>query len=419
MPAAPAKTGDRSLSNSHRARRTRWIWPLAAGAAALSLAACDDGGADAARGGAAPQQQDAAASRGERGRGGGGRGDLVSVVPVKIETVNDRMESVGTARAQQRATLLTEAAGVVEEVLLRPGAHVEKDAPLLRLDRRAEQIAIQRATSAVELAKATLARLERLGANATDVARQDARNALALAEADLAQARYEYDRKEVRAPFAGVVGISDVYRGQYAPAGTEVATLDDRERLILAFTLPERAMTLDLLGKKVRASARSERGRFYEGEIVAVDSRVNEATRTLRVEAALPNPEGRLLPGGTYAVTVMLPGEPAPSLPALAVQWDRGGAHVWRVAEDDTAARVDVVILKREGERIALKAPLKDGERVVYEGGDRLTDGARVTYRAARGAEAASDKAPKEARAEEAGEASTEAAEASRAGTAR
>lgn len=320
---------------------------------------------------------------GERQGGGrrGGRKSLVSAVDVRLDTINDRMSAVGTARAQQRATLLTQAAGVVEEVLFKPGDRVEKGAPLLRLDRRAEEIAILRAKSALDLAKATLDRLNRLGANATEVARQDATNAVAVAEADLAAAEYEFSRKEVRAPFAGVVGITDVYEGQYATAGTAVATLDNRDTLILTFNVPERAMGLDLVGKTVRANARTERGRFYEGEITAVDSRVDAATRTLRAEANMPNPEGRLLPGATYSVSVVLVGEPAPTVPALAVQWDRRGAHVWRIKHDDTVERVDVVIVKREGDQVALKATLQEGDQVVYEGGDQLSPGAAVAMR--------------------------------------
>lgn len=393
----PTESG--TLRQPWRSARTlRRCAGLGALALTVALAGCEDASDQAREGGtrlasaassaATPGNADGKpeqnAARGERGGGGGapgGRGprqSLVSSVDVQLETVNDRMSAVGSARARQRATLLTQAAGVVEEVLFKPGDKVEKGAPLMRLDRRAEEIAVLRAQSALKFAKATADRLERLGANATEVSRQDASNALATAEADLAAAQYEFDRREVRAPFSGVLGITDVYPGQYLTAGAQVATLDDRSTLILAFTLPERAMSLDLMGKTARANARTELGRFYEGEIVAVDSRVDASTRTLRVEAALPNPEGRLLPGATYSVTVLLEGERAPTLPALAVQWDRRGAHVWRVKNDDTVERVDVVILRRDGDQVALRGPLQEGDRVVHEGGDNLIEGAKI-----------------------------------------
>ncbi|MEM9726108.1 MAG: efflux RND transporter periplasmic adaptor subunit [Pseudomonadota bacterium] len=315
---------------------------------------------------------------GRRDRRGRGRPKLVTTVAVALQTVNDRMAAVGTARAAQRATLLTESAGVVDAVLFRAGQRVDAGAPLLRLDRRAEEIAILRARSALELAQATVDRLTRLGANATEVARQDARNALAVAEADLAEAEYEFDRKELRAPFTGVVGLTEIVPGAYVAVGATVATLDNRDALTLAFSLPERAMGLELLGKAIRANARAEPGRFYAGEIVAVDSRIDAATRTIPVEARLPNPEGRLLPGSTYAVVVRLRGERAPTVPSLALQWDRQGAHVWRVTAENTVERVDAVIVKREGDRIALRAALNAGDRIVHEGGDALSAGDRV-----------------------------------------
>jgi multidrug efflux pump subunit AcrA (membrane-fusion protein) len=86
----------------------------------------------------------------------------------------------------------------------------------------------------------------------------------------------------------------------------------------------------------------------------------------------------KLIPGSTFSISVRLPGQDSPVVPALAIQWDREGAFVWRVSEQNTVERVNAAILDRDGDRVFIDAQLKAGDKVVKEGGSSLRAGQTV-----------------------------------------
>ena len=116
-----------------------------------------------------------------------------------------------------------------------------------------------------------------------------------------------------------------------------------------------------------------------EAMIDLIDTRIDAASRTLRVEATLPNEQGRLIAGMTFSVEVRIPGEKLPVIPGLAIQWDRSGAFVWALTADNTARRVGVTIRRRENDTVAVEADLKEGDRVVIEGMQTIREGAAVS----------------------------------------
>jgi RND family efflux transporter MFP subunit len=147
----------------------------------------------------------------------------------------------------------------------------------------------------------------------------------------------------------------------------------------VAFVVSERVAGSLTLGHDVRATTPALAGAVFNGKITALDTRVDAASRTLRVEATIPNPDNRLIAGMTFSVTVQIPGEQLPVVPGLALQWDRSGAFVWAVAEGSTVKRVGVTIRRRENDTIAVEAALKNGDQVVIEGTQGLREGASVT----------------------------------------
>jgi multidrug efflux pump subunit AcrA (membrane-fusion protein) len=90
------------------------------------------------------------------------------------------------------------------------------------------------------------------------------------------------------------------------------------------------------------------------------------------VRAEIPNPESKLIPGSTFAISIQLPGQEAPAVPALSIQWDREGAFVWKLGEKNTVERVNAAIIARDGDRVMIDALLKPGDKVVSEGGGSL-----------------------------------------------
>lgn len=311
----------------------------------------------------------------------GAAANRVVVAKVQVQTVGDLVAAIGTGRAIRSLTISAEVAGVIEDIRFRPGEAVKAGQELLKLKSEAEEIAVKLAQVKVDEADANLKRLQGLvERNAVPTVQVDqARTALALARAELEAKQYELRRRVVRAPFDGVMGLTTLGKGDYLAQGAAIATIDDRTSLLVAFVVSERVAGTFTLGHDVRVTTPALSGAVFNGKVTALDTRVDAASRTLRVEATIPNDQNRLIAGMTFSVQVQIPGEKMPVLPGLAIQWDRAGAFVWVLGEGSTVKRVGVTIRRRENDTVAVEAALKDGDQVVIEGTQGLRDGAAVT----------------------------------------
>lgn len=303
----------------------------------------------------------------------------VTLVDVQLTPINERIAAVGSGRARRQVTIATRHAGVVEKVLFEGGTMVEMNQPLVQLHAETEQIAVETAEAQRAQAADAVERLKQLTEGVvTRVARAEADTALKVADAALRRAREELERMTIRAPFAGIIGLTNIQIGDYIGVGTQIATLDDRTSILVEFTVPESVAPSIKKGLPLRASLITRSGEVYNGTIDAVGTRIDPDTRTLAVRGEIPNPTLTLIPGSTFSISVRLPGEKAPLVPGLAVQWDRRGAYVWRLAPKDAVERVDIAIVSRNGDRVMVDADLKAGDKVIHEGGDQLRPGQTV-----------------------------------------
>jgi len=304
---------------------------------------------------------------------------VVSVYEVRLERINERVDAVGSGRARQQITLTTRVAGVIAEVLFKGGDKVEAGQPLIRLSSEPEEIAVEMAEAQRAEAFAAVERYKQLNsASVSRVTVAQAETALKVADANLRRAREDLERMTIRAPFSGIMGLTDLETGDYLAVGTPIASLDDRSKIIIEFTVPEAVAQLIKIGMPVRASLAARPGEVFMGAVSAVGTRIDPATRTLTVRGEIPNPDLSLIPGSTFSVSVRLEGNEAPVVPGLAIQWDRMGAYVWRITDESTVERVNVAIVARNGGRVYLDAPLKPGEKIVHEGGGLLREGQKV-----------------------------------------
>lgn len=324
-----------------------------------------------------PEAAPEAAAGGFR-RGGFGPSRVVvgAVGEAREET---RVSAIGTAEAARSVTLFAPDDGLVREILFSPGDRVAEGAPLLRLDDRAERIALERARIAADLARDRAARLESLAESrsASAVQLEEARAALADAQTQVDAAELALERRTLEAPFAGRLGIAAVEIGQRVTTQTPVAPLDDRARILVRFAIPERLAARVSRGDAVRAETAAYPGERFTATIAEIDSRVDPDSRALPVRAAIDNAEDRLRPGMSFTVTLSFPGAARVSVPAQALQWDREGPYVWRVA-DGAVTQVRVTLAGRDDTVALVEAPLSPGEQVVLEGVQRLRDGAEV-----------------------------------------
>lgn len=356
---------------------------LAAGGGWYAYSVANSGGpaadAEAARGGGAG----GTGGHGGRGIAGlGGPGGSVNVItaPVTSDDAGETVTALGTAKAVRSVAVTPQVTGIVADIGFQPGTRVEAGAMVVRLEDDEQQVAVDRARVALEEARAALARSKTLASSRTisSVALSDAETAAQMAEIELRSAEIALDRRTIRAPFAGRAGLSDVVPGNLVTTATEIVRIEDVSTIQVAFEVPERWSGRIAAGRTIAATAEGLPGQDFAGEVAAIDSRVDQTTRTLRMEATLGNEGGLIKPGMAILVRLEFAGEDRIAVPALALQWDRKGSFVWRFAEG-AVTRVPVAVLSRRSGEVVVKAELQPGDAVVVEGVQRLREGMKAT----------------------------------------
>ena len=322
----------------------------------------------------------------ERGGGDGdseasGRGEpsAVRVIaqPVVLEREGERIEALGTARARASATIFSQTAGEVEAVAFTAGDPVAAGDMLLQLEADDERLDVRLARVAVREAEQLLARYRRIeGTGAVSNSQIDeAETALEAARIELEQAQVSLERRTVRAPFAGFVGLTDIDAGARITPTTEITELDDRSMLYVDFDPSEQVFGRIGVGDVVDAVPFAGEGRRYEARIINVDSRIEPSARTFTVRAQLDNADDRLRPGMSFRVGFDLLSDERPVVPEVAISWGGDGAYVWAV-RDGRAVEVPVTLVQRREGRVLVSGDLDAGELVVAEGIQRVRAGA-------------------------------------------
>lgn len=320
--------------------------------------------------------------------GSGGNATLVATAPVKQGTVNDRLNAIGNGEAIQSVVVMPQTSGTIAEILIASGAKVKKGQVLARLDddeqiieRDKAQVALR---SAIEKSSSykNLKSVSRLDVFDAQIAEEAAKLALSTAELNL-------KRRDIVAPIDGIAGIVAVNIGDNVTTQSSVVSIDDRSKIFVNFWAPERFTTAISAGMPVEATSISRPGETFKGEIEAVDNRVDEASRTIRVRARLDNAKDELRAGMSFGVTMRFTGETYASVDPLAVQWDAEGSYVWRVA-DKKSSKVRVQIVQRNPDAVLVRGELAQGEPVVIEGLQRVREGGAVRVSNEKPAEVAS-----------------------------
>ncbi|TPK39456.1 efflux RND transporter periplasmic adaptor subunit [Mesorhizobium sp. B2-5-3] len=316
----------------------------------------------------------------------------VVVVPAISATINDRLQAIGTGRANASVTVNPYSSGRLAELLVSSGTHVDKGQVIATLDSETEVIAQDRARLALQDAQAKLDRVRSLRASnaATPVAVADAEVVLAGAKLALQDAELALHRRSVLAPISGTVGILPISAGNYVTNQSAIATLDDRSSILVDFLVPERFAAAVKIGAQLSATPIANPGNSYTGTVSAIDNHIDENSRTLLVKATIANPADSLRAGMSFAITMKFPGKTYPAVSPLAILWGSEGAYVWAV-ENGKAKRVPVRIIQRNTETVLIDAELDSGDMVVTEGTQSVSEGGEV--RIARGEQRAANAA--------------------------
>lgn len=307
------------------------------------------------------------------GRPPGGAAAVV-VAPVRQAEVVERMESVGTVRAREAVTITTKVAGMVSAVYFEEGERVEADAVLMELDSAALRAELDQARAQLDNAQSQLGRARALPAGqAVARARVDELETLARgAEGRLRQTQARLDEMRLTAPFAGRVGLRQVSVGALIQPGTPVTSLDDVSRVRVEFSIPEVHVARVRQGSPVRARSVAHGSRLFEGRVAVMDTRIDTATRTMRVISEFDNADDALRPGLFLNVELTLETRPSALLvpeEALDSLGDRTFVYAVR---DGRARRVPVELGLRVSGEVEIRSGLQVGEPVVVRGLQRL-----------------------------------------------
>ncbi len=305
---------------------------------------------------------------------------LVVVDPARPAVTRDRVRSIGTGEAVRSVVVRADASGIVAGIGFRSGDEVGEGTTLAVLQNDAERVAVDRAKIALAAAEDQLRRYQSLSAGAaiTTVQLDEVSRARDAAALDLQAAEIALRKRDVVAPISGRVGLLDLDIGDLVDSSTQIAVVDDRASLKVLFNVPEAFAAQLRVGQKVSAEPTTRTGRIFEGELSALDNRIDEASRTLRAEALIDNTDDLLRPGMSFGVSMEFEGQRYLSVGPIAVQWERAGPFVW-VIEDGKAVKHTIRIIERNVDRVLVASEtLRENDAVVTEGLQQLREGLTV-----------------------------------------
>ena len=316
--------------------------------------------------------------------------DAVTTIIAAQEEWPSTLNAIGTVAAVQGVTVTADLSGIVSRISFDSGKTVQKGDVLVQLDTRQEEAQRSGAESQLQLARLNFQRMQGLvEQDAVSRAEYDAAAAaFKQAEARLGEIRATIERKTIRAPFSGVLGIRQVNLGQYLTGGDPVVPLQALNPIYVNFGVPQQQSSQVRIGGTLRMTSDDIPGVQFAGRVTALDSVVNEATRNLQVQSTLTNPHGRLRPGMFVQVELGLgANRQIIALPASSINYAPYGNSVYVVTDvqdpksGKTFRGVRQQFVKLEGSRgdqVAVVSGVNPGEEIVTSGVFKLRNGAPV-----------------------------------------
>jgi membrane fusion protein (multidrug efflux system) len=321
---------------------------------------------------------------GGRGGPGGGRGQAVAEAIATPREFADQIRVLGVARSKRSVNITSNSTELITRVMFTDGQRVAAGTPLVELQAREEDADLIQARAQLAQAQREYDRFKILAERgvAPRVTAETAETALQTARAAVSASEARRGDRVLRAPFAGVLGLTSVTPGTLISPGSVITTLDDTSAIRVDFPLPERYLGVLQVGTPLTATADAYADETVSGRIALLDTRVNEQTRAVIARAEFANPGNRIRPGMMMRVAVQQGRRQSLSVPEAAVQYEGQGAFVYRIARGEngtTAQRVEVQTGAVEGGFVEILSGLDNNDRVVGSGLNRIQPGAPVT----------------------------------------
>jgi membrane fusion protein (multidrug efflux system) len=315
--------------------------------------------------------------------------EAVTTIVAAQDDWPDTVTSIGTVAAVRGVTVSADLPGVVDSIRFESGQSVREGDVLAQLDTRQERAQLTAAEAQRDLARLNFARMEGL-LNQSVISRAEYDQATAAqrqTEARVGETGAAIDRKIIRAPFSGVLGIRQINVGQYLSGGDAVVNLQALNPIYVNFGVPQQDAGKVMVGRNVRITVDDGSGVQWSGRVTAIDSVVDPGTRNVQVQTTLANPGGKLRPGMFAQTELTLgAGRSIVTLPASAISYAPYGDSVFVVTDlkdpkGQTYRGVRQQLVKlgaTRGDQVAIVSGVRPGDEIVSSGAFKLRNGAAV-----------------------------------------
>lgn len=316
--------------------------------------------------------------------------ESISAAAVREEKWEGTLSAIGSITAVQGVNVTTEVPGLVQEIAFEPGGLAAKGDLLVRLDTSSEEAQLRAMEAQADLARVNLDRTQKLRAE-NMVSQSDLDTAEATMKQNQANAdaiRTTIEKKTIRAPFAGRLGIRQVNLGQYLDVGKPIVSLQSLSPVYGDFSLPQQELSRLTNGMRVRLTVDAFPDRRFEGKLTTINPDLDPSTRSIGLQATIDNPDQALRPGMFARAEVVLPEERdvlvVPSTSVLSAPY---GDSVYVIESKDSAAKGNAALTVRQqfvrlgpsrGDYVSVESGLKAGERIVTSGVFKLRNGMAV-----------------------------------------
>ncbi|MCF7983682.1 MAG: efflux RND transporter periplasmic adaptor subunit [Thiohalocapsa sp.] len=322
----------------------------------------------------------------------------VSAVEVTVQRWQPKLGAVGNVQAVQGVMVNNQVAGQVERILFESGDQVTAGQAMVQLDTEVDEADLEGLQATLTLARTQLARNEKLLTDRA-VSRGDYDEIVAQlqkAEAEVGAQKALIEKKTIRAPFDGQLGIRQVNLGQYLSAGHQIVALEALNPVYVDYALPERRLDQLRVGQPVEVTVAAYPQRVFRGEIQAISPAVNRQTRNIQIRALLQNPDLLLRPGMFAKVATLLEAkDEVLTLPRRAITFNTYGDSVFLILEGEGEQAGKLVVQRRQvttgavrGQDVEIVDGLAAGDRVGDAGQVELRNGAEVAIAEAGAADA-------------------------------
>jgi membrane fusion protein (multidrug efflux system) len=325
----------------------------------------------------------ASAASGAQAKAGVPASGAVAVEAVKVARVAmpQTITAVGSLRSDESITLRPEVAGRISAILFSEGQRVAKGATLVRLDPSINEADTQQARANLKLAQSKFDRATDLAKSnfISGQAKDEAENNLRVAEAALQLAEAKLAKMELKAPFAGIIGLRVMSLGDYVKEGADIVNLESIDPLKVDFRVPEIYLRQVQVGQALEVTLDALPGKTYEGRVFAINPLVDANGRAIVIRAMVKNPDTALRPGMFARVRLITRDQQdALVIPEQAIVPQGDEQYVFKVV-DGKAFRTKVAVGQRREGKVEIVGGLASGEMVVSAGQAKLRDGVNVS----------------------------------------